>query len=499
MFGIIIFFRALFSVTVGLIDDEAYHWSWSKDLMLSYYDHPGMIAWMNALSTKFFGDTLIGVRFASFVCYTATVFMSYKLANEIFDESAGIFVGLMLLFSPFWGFGGYVASPEPPFMLCWVTAAWVFWQGVREDEKKWSTKKTWILLGIIMGLGLNSKFIIALLAPGFGLYLLLTKERRKDLLTPWPWVGMLIATAICLPIFLWNIEFDWPGFRYQFHDRHTGAEFSLARWLGWWAAQWMFTTPILYPLLILSFVVGFQRIRQTSWRFILALALPSIVMFYPQPLFADYKPHWSGPAYLFLMMGAGALYSKGYEWNYKTWIKPHSKRLRWTFILFLVPINIILYSPFVYPFWPKVYRAFNPSGEWNTKWDLSNEFFGWDELGDYVNRRQREIHAETGKRPFIGALRYETTAQTYWGTKQKTYMLSFTKSHYTVVHQHRGEWEQNYGLDALIVTTEKYPTNPIEWGKFDSCSPEELKTYRHGEPSRTFTVWYCKNFQGILK
>jgi 4-amino-4-deoxy-L-arabinose transferase-like glycosyltransferase len=499
VFLLVIFLRAVFSLTVGLIDDEAYHWSWSKELMLSYYDHPGMIAWLNWLSTSLFGDTLLGVRLPSYLCYITTVLLSYFLGKDLFDEKAGAFTALMLFFTPFWGFGGYVASPEPPFMLCWIAAAWIFWQGVRPDEKRWSTSKTWICLGVVMGLGLNSKFIMVLLAPGFGLYLLLTPERRKDLLKPWPWVGFLIATALCLPIFLWNIQYDWPGFRYQFHDRHTGAEFSLNRWLGWWGAQWGLMTPLLYPLLLAAIFVASKRLKQAPWRLILCLSLPSLLVFYPQPFFADYKPHWSGAAYLLLCLGAGALWSQGLEIRHRWWIQPQSQRIKWAFIVLLVPLNIFVYSLFVYPYLPKIYKSFKPQGQWNVRNDPSNEFFGWKELGEFVNRRQREIHAETGHKPFIAALRYENTAQTYWGTHQKSYMLSFTRSHYTVMHQYHSEWQQLYGLDALVVTTEKYPANPIQWDKFDSCQPEEFKTYRAGELSRDFTVWYCKNFQGVLK
>ena len=60
-------FRIFFALNVNLIDDETYHWSWTKDLMLSYYDHPGMVAWLNYLSTVIFGDTIIGIRLTSFV------------------------------------------------------------------------------------------------------------------------------------------------------------------------------------------------------------------------------------------------------------------------------------------------------------------------------------------------------------------------------------------------------------------------------------------------
>lgn len=495
-FGLSILFRIFFASVVGLADDEAYHWSWTKNLSLSYYDHPAMIAWLEAISTSILGDTRWGVRLPAFLCYLGTAYLAWKLAREVFGIWAANFCAFLMLWTPLWGFGGYVASPETPFMLCWVAAAYVFWQNVREDGKAWPLKKTWLWLGVIMGLGLNSKFIIALLAPGFGLYLLMTPKHRKDLLSKWPWTGMLIATVICLPIFIWNLHYDWPGFRYQFHDRHTTTEFSFNRWLQFFTAQILFYTPVAYGLMLYTFGYSFVKRQEARWRWLFCMTVPSIVMFYPQPLWAEYKPHWSGPAFLLLAMGAGALWSEGVEWHGKTKIKPFSSKITWGILGFILLVNLITYLPFVYPWMPKAARAINPQAEWHPKYDLSNEFSGWPELGDYVNRRQREIHAESGKKPFIASNRYETTAQTYWGTKQKTYMLSTTKSQYTVT-QTPQEMEALHGDTALFVTTDKYPTDPMGWAKFDECKPEEFKTYRHDEVARIFKVWICTNFQGI--
>ena len=116
-------FRAIFAVKIGLIDDEAYHWSWTQNLQLSYYDHPGMIAWLEALSTKAFGDTLLGVRLPSFLCYLGTLFFTWKLSRDLFGDLSAKIAVLLFLWTPFWGFGGHVASPETPFMLCWILAS----------------------------------------------------------------------------------------------------------------------------------------------------------------------------------------------------------------------------------------------------------------------------------------------------------------------------------------------------------------------------------------
>lgn len=490
-------FRVFFSLNVGLIDDEAYHWTWSQMLSLSYYDHPAMIAWLEYLSTSILGQTVFAIRLPAFICYSLTIYFAWKLAKELFGLVSAQVTVLLLLWSPFWGFGGYVASPEPPFMLCWILACWVFWQGVREDAERWSPKKTWLYLGLIMGLGLNSKFVIAMLAPGFGLYLLFKPQHRKLLLTRWPWIGFLVATVLCLPIFLWNLEYGWPGFIYQFHDRHSGDVFSLQRWLGWWAAQWGLMTPVVYFMMILVFIKAYRQRAQAHWGFVFYLALPSIAVFYPQPLFADYKPHWSGAAYLIICLAIGSLWEQGLSRKYKILIQPRSRWIAGTVIAIFVFFNILIYAPFTYPFMPKVYRTISSQEKWKTTYDLSNEFHGWKELGHFLTDKQKQTHWTTGSEPFLAALRYETTAQTWWGTGQRVFSLSNPRSHYTVRQEHHQSLEAFKGKNALVVTTEKYPANPMDESYFDRCTSEDFKYYRYDELSRIFTIWFCENFQGI--
>jgi dolichol-phosphate mannosyltransferase len=280
--------------------------------MLSYYDHPGMIAWMNYLATSLLGDTVAGIRLTSFVFYTLTIAFSWKLAEELFDRKIAFFVSQLLLWTPLWGFGGYVNAPEPVFFFFWILSAWIFWQGIRPDNKQWSIKTVWLLLGLTMGLGLNSKFVMAMLAFGFGVFLLSTPNYRKILLSPWPWIGVFIATLVCMPIFIWNIEFDWPGFRYQFSGRHVdGGGFSVQRWLQWFVTQFLFYTPPIYLLILGAIAFCIKNIKELRFRFLFSLFLPSFVIFYIQPFFAENKPHWSGPATLFMTMVAGYLYYNG--------------------------------------------------------------------------------------------------------------------------------------------------------------------------------------------
>lgn len=77
-------------------------------------------------------------------------------------------------------------------------------------------------------------------------------------------------------------------------------------------------------------------------------------------------------------------------------------------------------------------------------------------------------------------------------------MLSTTPSHYTVM-QTAEEMNNLRGQDAIFVSTEKYPADPKDWAHWEDCQKDELKTFRHGIHARTFFVYYCKNFQGIVQ
>ena len=81
--------RLLLAAHLELHFDEAYYWYWSKNLQLSYFDHPPAVAWFISAGTALFGDTELGVRIfgqlsvhghdlPAFRCGEARVFARYR-------------------------------------------------------------------------------------------------------------------------------------------------------------------------------------------------------------------------------------------------------------------------------------------------------------------------------------------------------------------------------------------------------------------------------------
>ena len=53
--------RVIYACMIDLRTDEAYYWTWSKENVLSFLDHPPMISWFIRAGTLIFGDALINM------------------------------------------------------------------------------------------------------------------------------------------------------------------------------------------------------------------------------------------------------------------------------------------------------------------------------------------------------------------------------------------------------------------------------------------------------
>jgi len=490
--GLFLTLRLLVITHLGFIDDEAYHWSWAKNIDISYFDHPGMVAWIIWPFIQIFGDVEWAVRLPGFLVYLGILFVMYKLAVDLFGLATAQLCLLLLFFIPLWGFASLGTMPDIPLGLFWILSAWIFWQSVRQDSKAWTPQKTWLWLGVSMGLGMNSKLTCCLIGLGMGLFLLMTPRLRWHLRTPWPYLGALLTFALMTPIFVWNAQHQWASFDYQFVARHQEEHhLDLNRWLQFWVLQWLFMSPVIYFLMLLTFVVGVRRWSDDRWRFLLCLPLPALVLFYYQPLMAAYKPHWSGPAYMILLLGAVELFRTGVP----GFFAPRSPLVRNLALAFLLPIQLI-YVPLFTPIIPKVYAQFQNAAEWQPVWDVSNEFYGWRELGQHLRDLQVEHLNKTGKALPIAGQRYEIVAQLTWGSGEKVWQLSPDRDHY-LYQQTPEDLILLQGSSFLVVNDDKYPRDPMDAAQFSKCQKEEWPFYRGQTLARTFYIYHCEGFQKI--
>ncbi|MGD8987608.1 MAG: glycosyltransferase family 39 protein, partial [Syntrophobacterales bacterium] len=87
-----------------LIPDEAHYWYWSKNLELSYFDHPPMVAYLMAFFTWIGGDSQFFVRLGGvLITVIAHVFLYLTIKklsrNKILSWELLLVLNITLLFS----------------------------------------------------------------------------------------------------------------------------------------------------------------------------------------------------------------------------------------------------------------------------------------------------------------------------------------------------------------------------------------------------------------
>src|SRR5271154_5466065 len=204
--------RLVFASVIDLRTDEAYYWSWSKENVLSFLDHPPMIAWFIRFGTAIFGDTNFGVRFAGVLAMLITQLLLADIVRRVTHDARAVVLALLMPEAALY-YGLLMAKVSPdvamiPFATAMVWALIRLWES---NDARW-----WLAAGVFGGLALLSKFTAVMLIPAVLAFALVPVWRARWLRSPYPWVAALIAVALFSPVLIWNAEHDWASFRFQF-------------------------------------------------------------------------------------------------------------------------------------------------------------------------------------------------------------------------------------------------------------------------------------------
>jgi 4-amino-4-deoxy-L-arabinose transferase-like glycosyltransferase len=242
--------RLYMAAFTGLAPDEGYYWYWSRYLDLAYFDHPPMVAWLIGATAFAQGEGAeIFVRLGGFLLALASLPFILLAARTLFPATRHIGRDLVLLLgsSLFLAAASVVITPDTPLLFFWSAAFYVSTLIVQGHNPRW-----WYLLGVLVGLGLLSKYTMILFAAALFLFLLLSREHRFWFGRKEPYLALMIAGVVFLPVILWNWQHDFISIRYQFahgfSPREVNPFLKLLEYLGGQAAL---LTPLLFVALIL--------------------------------------------------------------------------------------------------------------------------------------------------------------------------------------------------------------------------------------------------------
>ncbi len=223
--GYAFFLRLLYCAQIELIPEETYYWNYSRHLDIGYLDHPPMVAWLIRLGTLLFGDTEFGVRFGALCCGTVSSCFIYRLTRNVFGESSALLALAMAQVLPFFFLAGMIMTPDAPLTAAWAASLYFLERALIAGRRR-----AWLWAGLSLGLGLLSKYTIAMLGAGTFLFMVLDPASRRWFRRREPYAAVCIAAAVFAPVLVWNAQHDWASFAFQTSRRLAEApRFSLHR------------------------------------------------------------------------------------------------------------------------------------------------------------------------------------------------------------------------------------------------------------------------------
>jgi 4-amino-4-deoxy-L-arabinose transferase-like glycosyltransferase len=247
--------RIAYASLLDLRTDEAYYWTWSKEPVLSFLDHPPMIAWFIRFGTAIFGDTNLGVRFAGIVAMLVTQLLLADIVRRVtHDIRAVVFALLMPEAALYYGLLMAKVAPDVALIPFAVAMLWALVRLTESGDQRW-----WLAAGLFGGLSLLSKFTALMLLPAIAAFMLVPDWRLRQLRSTYPWLAALIALAVFSPVLIWNYQHDWASVRFQSVRAIAEHEFSLRTVGDYIGLQWGLVGFVLF-LVVLSGVL------LTAWR-----------------------------------------------------------------------------------------------------------------------------------------------------------------------------------------------------------------------------------------
>jgi 4-amino-4-deoxy-L-arabinose transferase-like glycosyltransferase len=247
--------RVTYASLIDLRTDEAYYWTWSKENVLCFLDHPPMIAWFIRFGTLIFGDTNLGVRFAGILAMLVTQLLLADIVRRVTHDVRAIVLAVLIPEAALY-YGLLMAKVSPDVALIPFAVAMV-WALIRLNES--GNPRWWLAAGAFGGLALLSKFTVAMLIPAVVAFMLVPDWRRRWLLSPYPWLAALIALVLFLPVLIWNAQHDWASFRFQLVRATATHDLSLRTVADFIGLQFGLVGFILLPVVL-------SGVALTAWR-----------------------------------------------------------------------------------------------------------------------------------------------------------------------------------------------------------------------------------------
>jgi Dolichyl-phosphate-mannose-protein mannosyltransferase len=350
--------------------DDARHLDWG------FVAYPPITPLIGRVELILFGTSLTGFRVFSAIAMSAIMVLTGLIAKELgAKRHAQLLAAIAAGVAPISLVQGAVFQYVSFDYLWGVTVTYLLVRLLKTDDPRW-----WLPIGGFIGLGMETRYTMGVLALGVVGGVLLTPARRF-LRSGWLWAGVGLSILFFLPNIIWQAQHHFVSreFLSYLHAR----DLRQGRYDGFFAEQLLGCVNVATaPLAALGlwfylFHREGKRYRLLGWVFVVSFAIFAVVRS---------RSYYTAPLYPMLLAGGSVLLE-----GWLAGVRPAWSRLaygaQWTAIL----VNGVVVALLVLPVAPI------GSPLWNITSKISDQYreeIGWPELAHSVADVYRSLPAE---------------------------------------------------------------------------------------------------------
>lgn len=302
--------RGLLAAALELGNDEVYYRLYALYPDWSHFDHPMMVGIvMQIFSLNMLLQSEFFLRLGPVIIGAINIWLMFRLGSLIKNERTGFFAALLYTASIYATvITGIFILPDTPQSLFWLLGIYLMMKvlpgrpGYKKDEMRL------LLLGLVLGLGILSKYTTVFLWLGIALEISLFKRvwfKNKAI-----YYALLISLICVVPILIWNyqndfISFTFHGSRLEMTDYEVNFNYFFREIVG----EFLYNNPVNFILIVIGLIAVIQdklEVNRSYQAIIVFSTLPLIVSFLIFSMSRETLPHWSAPAYTTLVLIAAA-------------------------------------------------------------------------------------------------------------------------------------------------------------------------------------------------
>ena len=268
---------ALLDLVISPHPDYIDHWMQSRVLSWGYYEHPPMIAWVLRALTMLVGDSEASLEAIAIFLNLLILAGMYAVGAGVFGVRAATFGLLAAETTPFFIGGTPLVHIDQPLMLFWLGSLWALLRYQRTGQARWL-----LLMGVLAGGGALSKYTMVLFYLSALVFILLVRERRKELRNPYVYAAGLLSFAVFSPVLIWNAQHEWVSILFQLSKGAGGENIIPCKHLAEFTLGYVM---LFSPVMVVAGTVWLVRrwraegLRDDAPTVLLALWMTPVVFF----------------------------------------------------------------------------------------------------------------------------------------------------------------------------------------------------------------------------